>query len=108
MAGSGRLSKARGGAGGGKLGPERMAGRFKSLPELHIAQGGDGGGLALIQSGQRRIDHIGRVHHDLAGEMFNRQAAQRPEIGARGARQHRLRPDMPLSAISWFSEAVKA
>ncbi|MFN5672762.1 SDR family NAD(P)-dependent oxidoreductase, partial [Bradyrhizobium sp.] len=44
--------------------------------------------------GERGIDHVLGLHHDLAGQMSDRRAGDVPELGGRGARQHRLDPDV--------------
>ena len=48
--------------------------------------------LRLADPGQRGVDHVGGIHHDLFRQVFDRQAAIGPEVGAGGAGQHGLGP----------------
>ncbi|KTT92300.1 hypothetical protein NS44R_14700, partial [Mammaliicoccus sciuri] len=64
------------------------------LPIGGLRQRRHGEDLALVEAGERGIDHVLGLHLDLAGQMSGRRAGDVPELGGRGARQHRLDPDV--------------
>ena len=49
--------------------------------------------FALVQPGERCIDHVLRRHHDVVRQISDRHARKVPELGYRGTRQDGLDTD---------------
>src|SRR6202023_1464014 len=64
---------------------ERLASGFELLPVGQVGQRRNGDELALIQTCQRRVDHLLRGHDHLAGEVVDGKVCAIPELRRRGA-----------------------
>ena len=72
---------------------------LEARPFVSIMEAGNCHQFALVESRQRRIDHVFHGHDDRRGQLLPRKAGDPPEVGRGRARQHRLDADAFISEL---------
>src|SRR5262249_42979826 len=73
-----------------QVGHQRLTRSFAPLTVQAVREGGNGDNLPLVESRQRRVDHVTGRHDNFRWEVFDRLAGGLPEVRRRRARQDDL------------------